>query len=167
MSEQKFSNIVAGIAFLATLAVVVISLASMIFPLLIISQTYEFFPDELNPLETSPWLVPIIFSNLILFGFGFAYKKNKLPKSLQNGVRFVLNFEISKKVAVIIGGVIILIYIGLSVEELTYFEGDQFPDWFLMQKALEIWPSTDSLDLHVTEQNTRYVRMLLLDFSHK
>ena len=167
MSEQKFSNIVAGIAFLATLAVVVISLVSIIFPMLIVSQTYEFFPDELNPLETSPWLIPIIFSNLILFGFGFAYKKNKLPKSLQNGVRFVLNFEISKKVAVIIGGVIILIYIGLSVEELTFFEGDQFPDWFLMQQALQIWPSTDSLDLHVTEQNTRYVRMLLLDFSQE
>ena len=156
-----------GIVFFATLVIVGVSLTSVIFPLLIISHTYELFPDELNPFEISPWLIPLIIINCIIFGIGFGYNKNKLPKLIYNGIRFALSFEISKKTAIIVGRVIILIYIGLSVEELTFYEGDQFPDWFILEKSLAIWPSTDSPDKYVQEQNTRYVRMLLLDFSQE
>ena len=123
-----------GIVFFATLIIVGVSLTSVIFPLLIISHTYELFPDELNPFEISPWLIPLITINCIIFGIGFGYNKNKLPKLIYNGIRFTLSFEISKKTAIIVGGVIILIYIGLSVEELTFYEGDQFPDWFILEK---------------------------------
>ena len=41
----------------------------------------------------------------------------------------------------------------------------QWPDYKVLQQALDIWPSTDHWSIYVSEQNTRYVRMILLDFS--
>ena len=136
----------------------------MIFPALIISTTYE-FPHELEPFETSPWALPIVTSSVILFSIGYLYKKNSLPSILSSGINFILNFEISKKTSIIIGIVILSIYIGLSVEELFLDEVNQWPDFLILKEALEIWPSTDHWSVYIKEQNTRYVRMILLDFS--
>tara|TARA_B100000029_G_scaffold117386_1_gene110481 strand:+ start:274 stop:1410 length:1137 start_codon:yes stop_codon:yes gene_type:complete len=136
----------------------------MIFPALIISTTYE-FPHELEPFETSPWALPIVTSSVILFSIGYLHKKNSLPSILSSGINFILNFEISKKTSIIIGIVILSIYIGLSVEELFLDEVNQWPDFLILKEALEIWPSTDHWSVYIKEQNTRYVRMILLDFS--
>ena len=59
------------------------------------------------------------------------------------------------------------IYIGLSVPELFIDESEQWPDFLVLESALNIWPSTDHLSVYVKEQNTRYVRMILLDFSQE
>ena len=136
----------------------------MIFPALIISTTYE-FPHELEPFETSPWALPIVTSSVILFSIGYLHKKNSLPSILSSGINFILNFEISKKTSIIIGIIILSIYIGLSVEELFLDEVNQWPDFLILKEALEIWPSTDHWSVYIKEQNTRYVRMILLDFS--
>ena len=136
----------------------------MIFPALIISTTYE-FPHELDPFETSPWALPIVTSSVILFSIGYLHKKNSLPSILSTGINFILNFEISKKTSIIIGIIILSIYIGLSAEELFLDEVNQWPDFLILKEALEIWPSTDHWSVYIKEQNTRYVRMILLDFS--
>ena len=136
----------------------------MIFPALIISTTYE-FPHELEPFETSPWALPIVTSSVILFSIGYLHKKNSLPSILSSGINFILNFEISKKTSIIIGIIILSIYIGLSAEELFLDEVNQWPDFLILKEALEIWPSTDHWSVYIKEQNTRYVRMILLDFS--
>ena len=46
-------------------------------------------------------------------------------------------------------------------------EADQWSDYAILSTALDIWPSTDSMSVYVKEQNTRYVRMVLLDFSQE
>ena len=150
--------------FLITIGVVGLSIISMIFPALIISTTYE-FPHELDPFETSPWALPIVTSSVILFSIGYLHKKNSLPSILSTGINFILNFEISKKTSIIIGIIILSIYIGLSAEELFLDEVNQWPDFLILKEALEIWPSTDHWSVYIKEQNTRYVRMILLDFS--
>ena len=62
-----------------------------------------------------------------------------------------------------ISGIIIFVfYIGFSVNELSINEEGQFPDYNILKAALQIWPSTESDDIYVQEQNSRYVRMLLL-----
>ncbi|SVC58839.1 uncharacterized protein METZ01_LOCUS311693, partial [marine metagenome] len=76
-----------------------------------------------------------------------------------------LNFEISKKTALLTGIIILVVYIGFSLPELAIDEGTQWNDWIRVQKALEIWPSTDHEDVVVNEYNTRYVKMFLLDAS--
>ena len=164
MSEQISSKLVTYAAFLVTLGIVGISIFSVIFPAFIISNTYE-FPNDLDPFEISPWAVPIIVSSFSLLALGFLYKNEKLPHQLYSGIKFILNFEISKKTAIISGIIILGIYIGLSSGELFLDEKNQWSDYFILEDALEIWPSTDHWNVYIKEQNTRYVRMILLDVS--
>ena len=164
MSEQISSKLVTYAAFLVTLGIVGISVFSVIFPAFIISNTYE-FPNDLDPFEISPWTVPIIISSFSLLALGFLYKHEKLPHQLYSGIKFILNFEISKKTTIILGIIILGIYIGLSSSELFLDEKNQWSDYFILEDALEIWPSTDHWNVYIKEQNTRYVRMILLDVS--
>ena len=166
MSETTISKSITYAVFLFSIGIIGISVISVIFPALIISQTYE-FPLDLNPFEISPWALPIISTAIALFVFGFLHYKKKLPFSLSNGINFILNFEISRKISIILGLSILVIYIGFSIPELFIDESEQWPDFLVLEEALNIWPSTDHLSVYVKEQNTRYVRMILLDFSQE
>ena len=166
MSETTISKSITYAVFLFSIGIIGISVISVIFPALIISQTYQ-FPLDLNPFEISPWALPIISTAIALFVFGFLHYKKKLPFSLSNGINFILNFEISRKISIILGLSILVIYIGFSIPELFIDESEQWPDFLVLEEALNIWPSTDHLSVYVKEQNTRYVRMILLDFSQE
>ena len=167
MPESISSKIVTYVVFLFTLAIIGISIISVIFPALIITHTYE-FELNLDPFETSPWTIPIISSTIITLIFGWLYYKKKLPSQITSSINSLLTFEISKKIAILAGLSILAVYVGLSIPELFVNEIDQWPDYLILQSALEIWPSTDnSFSVYVKEQNTRYVRMILLDFSQE
>ena len=166
MSESGISKTITSAAFLFSIGIIGVSIISVIFPALIISQTYE-FPLDLNPFEISPWILPIFFSAIFLIIFGFLHYKKKLPFTLSNAINRIINFEISKRISIILGISILSIYIGLSVPELFIDESEQWPDFLVLESALNIWPSTDHLSVYVKEQNTRYVRMILLDFSQE
>ena len=166
MNESKSSRLVTYSVFLFTLGIIGISLVSMSFPALIITNTYN-FPLDIDPLEASPWLSSIIISTVILLTIGFLFLRKKLPTKIHRIIEYMLSFEISKKIAIIIGIIILSIYIGLSLPELLIDESDQWGDYGILSAALDIWPSTDSLNVYVKEQNTRYVRMFLLDFSQE
>jgi len=166
MSESRISKTITSAAFLFSIGIIGVSIISVIFPALIISQTYE-FPLDLNPFEISPWILPIFFSAIFLIIFGFLHYKKKLPFTLSNAINRIINFEISKRISIILGISILSIYIGLSVPELFIDESEQWPDFLVLESALNIWPSTDHLSVYVKEQNTRYVRMILLDFSQE
>ena len=164
MSETRVSKTITNVAFLISIGIIGISIISVIFPALIISQTYEFSLD-LNPFETSPWVLPIFFSTVSLLVFGFLHYKKKLPFSLTNTIDLILNFELSKRISIILGISILAIYIGFTIPELFIDESEQWPDYIVLESALNIWPSTDHLSVYIKEQNTRYVRMILLEFS--
>ena len=152
------------LVFFVTLSIVVFSLFAIIFPgfLLVAFSPYQI---NLEPFESSVWLVPIVSSNSILLIIGFAYYRKKLPLQIHRGIEFILNFEISKKTALLAGMIILVIYIGFSLPELAIDEGTQWNDWIRIQKGLEIWPSADHEDVVVNEYNTRYVKMFLLKAS--
>ena len=166
MSEQISSKLLTYAVFLATIGIVGISVISVIFPALIISSTYE-FPNELDPFETSPWALPIIIPIIFLLALGLLYKNEKLPSVFSSSIKFVLNFEISKKVAIITGIIILGLYVGFSFEELFIYEAEQWPDYLILDQALKIFPGTKHSSVYVNEQNTRYVRMIILDFSQE
>ncbi len=92
MSEQISSRLVTYAAFLVTLVIVGISVISVIFPALIISNTYE-FSNDLDPFETSPWTLPIIFSIISLLSLGFLYKNEKLPSIFCSSEKFFFIFQ--------------------------------------------------------------------------
>ena len=152
------------LAFFVTLSIVVFSLFAIIFPGFLL-VAFSSYPTNFEPFESSVWLVPIVSSNSILLIIGFAYYRKKLPLQIHRGIEFILNFEISKKTALLTGIIILVVYIGFSLPELAIDEGTQWNDWIRVQKALEVWPSTDHEDVVVNEYNTRYVKMFILDAS--
>ena len=160
------NKIMFHLAFFTTLSVVIFSLFAIIFPISLFTIFYEYHLDaSLNPFEPSVWLVPIVSSNFILIAIGFAYYRKKIPLQIYKGIEFILNFEISKKTALLVGIIMLVIYIGFSLPELAIHEGTQWDDWKSLEAALDTWPSTDSTLPSINEYNTRYVKMLLLDAS--
>lgn len=153
-------------AFFFTLAIISLNLISVVFPAFIITSINQ-YPSNLDPFELGPLAIPLIGTNVVLLGVGFAYYKKKLPQNIHKHIESVLNFEISKKIALIAGIIILAIYVGLSIPELAINEADQWPDFRILNDGLKIWPSDESSDIYVREQNDRYVRMFLLSASQE
>jgi len=131
------SSFVSWVVFLFTASLVVISIISVIFPVLIvsnnsnISQLREFGiePFKVDPFFPGVWAEPLIIINLIILGIGVLYFMKKLPHYLANPINFVFRFEVSKKVAFIVIVVLLGIYIGFSANELTVEEHwEDYPD---------------------------------------
>ena len=159
--QKAFSNVLSYLVFLSTISMVIISLFAIIFPGFFISIYFP-YNVEIVPFEPSIWLIPVSSFSFVFLVLGFVYYKRKLPVQVYKCIQFILNFEISKRITVILGIIIFVFYIGFSVNELSINEEGQFPDYGILKTALQIWPSTESDDIYVQEQNSRYVRMLLL-----
>ena len=165
MSDIENTQKVSYLVFLCTLVVVLLTLIPVIFPALF-SSFFGMFTENLNPFELGYLAVFLIASNAIIFGFGTAYYKKKIPSLVYDAVEKIRTFEISKRVAVISLAVILCVYVGLSTPELFLDEGDEWGDYHdVLLPALEIWPFGQTDDVYVQEQNDRYVRMFLLDVS--
>ena len=162
--QKAFSNVLSYLVFLSTISIVIISLFAIIFPGFFISIYFP-YNVEIDPFEPSIWLIPVSSFSFVFLVLGFMYYKRKLPVQVYKCIQFILNFEISKRITVILGIIIFVFYIGFSVNELSINEEGQFPDYNILKAALQIWPSTESDDIYVQEQNSRYVRMLLLGTS--
>jgi len=134
--------------FLATFAVVLINLITVVFPALLMgSLTGTKFPVTINLFETGVWTFPLLVSNLIIFGIMILYFKNKLPSTIKKSIKFILNFEVSKEVAFLVITILLGTYIALSVGEI--FMVDPWPDFNrYIKPALDNWSLTN-LDLTV------------------
>ena len=164
MSDLENSLKVSYAVFFCTLVVVLLTLISLIFPALF-SSYFGMFGENLNPFESNNYSIFLILSNVVIFGFGIAYYKKKIPSLVFDVVEKIRTFEISKRVAIISLAVILCVYIGLSAPELFIDESTQWSDYELLEAGLEIWPFGESDDIYIQEQNDRYVRQFLLDVS--
>jgi len=147
--------------FVPTLFVVGLSLASIVFPALIV-KTVSPYEVNIDPYDLGPFTIPLLLGNLILISVGILHYTRKLPKNVNATIEFMLNYEISKRVAIIAGIIILAIYVGFSIPELSLDEEGQAGDYLVLKKALALWPFGDSDDIYVKEQNDRYVRIFLL-----
>ena len=165
MSDLENSQKVSYVVFFATLIVVLLTLIPVIFPALF-SSVFGMYAENLDAFELGYQAIFLIVSNVVIFGFGIAYYKKKIPSLAYDLVEKIRTFEISKRVAIISLAIILGVYIGLSTPELFLDESKQWSDYkVVLLPALEIWPSGQSDDIYVKEQNDRYVRMFLLDVS--
>ena len=162
--QKAFSNVLSYLVFLSTISIVIISLFAIIFPGFFISIYFP-YNVEIVPFEPSIWLIPVSSFSFVFLVLGFVYYKRKLPVQVYKCIQFILNFEISKRITVILGIIIFVFYIGFSVNELSINEEGQFPDYNILKAALQIWPSTESDDIYVQIQNYHHVRMVLLGTS--
>ena len=164
VTESTNSTTISYIVFFGTLAIVVLNLFSVVFPALLV-HSFGTHVQFLSAFEIGYQGIPLIIINIVLFGFGILYYKKK-QSSFHNIINKIRNFEISKKVTLISIIVILGIYIGLTIPELGMDEAEQYSDFEILQDGLEIWPSGESDDIYVREQNDRFVRMFLLDTSN-
>jgi len=162
--KNSTSSAISYIVFFGTIGIVLLNLLSVVFPALLVS-TFGSHVEFLSPFEIGYQGVPLIIINIALFGLGIIYYK-KRSSSFHNGINKIRSFEISKKVALIVGIIILAVYIGVTVPELGMDEAEQYPDFEILRDGLEIWPSGESDDIYVREQNDRVVRMFLLDISN-
>jgi len=164
MSEFENSKVVSYVVFFCTFVVVLLTIIPVIFPALF-SSFFGMFGENLNPFEYNDQSIFVIVSNVVIFGFGIAYYKKKIPSLVYDVIEKIRTFEISKRVAIISLAVILVVYVGLSTPELFIDESTQWNDYALLEKGLEIWPFGESDDIYINEQNDRYVRQFLLDVS--
>jgi len=165
MSNLENNQKVSYVVFFAALIVVLLTLTPVIFPALY-SSVFGMFTENLNAFELGYQSIFLIVSNVVIFGFGIAYYKKKIPSLVHDAVEKIRTFEISKRVAIISLAVILCVYIGLAAPELFLDEGEAWNDYnMVLLPALEIWPFGQTDDVYVQEQNDRYVRMFLLDVS--
>lgn len=107
MPEQKINSkknhLISWLVFLPTLMIVLFTLILGMFPALIIAFSDKVrFPVEINVFEPGVWMAPILISNVIIFTVIVVYKKNKLPHFLNRLFEFILNFEVSKRTAIVL-----------------------------------------------------------------
>jgi len=165
MSNLENNQKVSYVVFFATLIVVLLTLIPVIFPALF-SSVFGMYAENLDAFELGYQAIFLIVSNVVIFGFGIAYYKKKIPSLVQDAVEKIRTFEIPKRVAIISLAVILCVYIGLAAPELSLDESKSWNDYSkVLLPALEIWPFGESDNVYIQEQNDRYVRMFLLDVS--
>ena len=153
-----------NLVFVFALILVGISLLSVVFPALILHEFGHISTDRYDAFEIGNNAILLIVSSIIILSLGFLYKKNKLP-SFSSFINKIRNFEITKKQSLITGIIILAVYAAITAPELAIDETTQFPDVYTLLVALESFPITDSGDTVIDEQNSRFVRMILLGFS--
>jgi len=127
MKNVESGKTITWVIFLVTLTAVIISLASAVFPALILSDSQtvkelkslgipQVGPDRF---EGGVWAGPIIATSLVVFIIYFLYVQEKLPRSLSGIFKKIFSFEVSKKVSLGIIIVLLGIYIIVSANELT------------------------------------------------
>ena len=141
MSESK-NNIVSGAVFACALVMVLISLVSVIFPALILSN-YGSIQNNIEPFELGNNAALLIIINVILFSLGYLYYKRR-SKAFSSVIDRIRRYDVSKRVAVIVSIAILAIYIGLTIPELYLDEDEQFPDYEILVNSLEVFPCTDT-----------------------
>jgi len=165
MSNLENNQKVSYVVFFAALIVVLLTLTPVIFPALF-SSVFGMYAENLDAFELGYQAIFLIVSNVVIFGFGIAYYKKKIPSLVQDAVEKIRTFEIPKRVAIISLAVILCVYIGLAAPELSLDESTSWSDYQkVLLPALEIWPFGESDNVYIQEQNDRYVRMFLLDVS--
>ena len=152
------------VVFVFALFMVGISLLSVIFPALIITQFGNITTDLYDKFDFGNNAFLLILSNVIMLSLGFLYKKNKFV-SFSSIINKIRNFDISKKQSLIVGIIILIVYAAVTFPELSIDEATQWGDYSILTSALETFPENNSGDQIQDEQNSRFVRMILLGLS--
>jgi len=140
--KSNNTGIVSWIVFLVTISLVLITLTTVIFPVLILGSTDGIkSPVKLNIFETGLWAYPVIITNIIVFSLVILYFKNKLPSDMTKLFLFIFNFEVSKRVAFYVIVTVLVIYAGFSIQEV--FAPDPWIDYLRYVKPkLDNWTPT-------------------------
>jgi len=140
------TSIISILVFVATLAVVFISIMSVLFPALIVVSVSPYQDSiPINPLEPGVWALHFFAVNITLLVLGLLYFKKRLPNLIMRSVKTILGFEVSKKATIVIMLVLISSYIGFTVPELS--EPEIWGDFEGVKNQVDNWSFNDGKGL--------------------
>ena len=148
------------VVFLITLEIVLISLTAVVFPALITRTVSPVAISIVDPLEPGILTIPILLTNFVILGLGIAYFKGKLPNQITKSIKFIFNFEVSKKVAFVVLVVILGLYIAFTINELSSEEA--LGDYTRVKRSVEAWSFENLANL---DRLSPHVRTFLLSVS--
>ena len=140
--------------------VVLLSSVSIVFPGLIISIVDVNLFGE--PFEIGTMGIPFIIINIIVFSLIFLHLKKRLPEIFTIISEKIFSFDLSKRNSFVILGIILTIYIAISANELSINEVEQYGDYLVLERAINVWPEQEAENKYLAEQLDRHVRMALL-----
>jgi len=148
----KKNDLVLWAIFLTALGASLIAATNTVFPNLIMrtmGSTPDFF--DIKPYEIGIMAAPLIVTSFALLGIGILYFKGMLPVRVSNSFRFISNFEISSRLALLVIVLLIGGFVAFTATQLLTEE--QFPDYYNVSKpALGKWTIssiTKGFDIHV------------------
>jgi hypothetical protein len=125
LSISKSSILSYGV-FGFSVSIVLLCCVSIIFPALILSTTSEFnefsfYTSQVDPFEIGTLAIPFLILNLIVLLIGIIYYKKNYS------LNRLFDFDVSKKVAIIVVSIILSSYIITTVPE--FEKNEIFRDW--------------------------------------
>ncbi len=148
------NSVVSWIVFLFSISIVLISFVTVIFPALILVSDTVVIPGiesvTPEPYETGVWSGGAIISSVIILGLAYLHFKNKLPNSISSVFRKIFSFEVSRKVSLITIIILLIIYVSVSIPELSTEE--TWKDYKDVKDRLDGWSVdqiTSSFEPHV------------------
>ena len=158
--ERKTNNSFVWIICSIGIFVVLFSLIPVVFPGLIISivDTNLFG----NAYEIGALGIPFLIVNILIFSLIVLGIKQRLPNTFANAMQRILSFDLSKKNSFVILIIILSVYVAITSNELSIYELNQYGDFLVLEKAVNVWPEQESENKYLAEQLDRHVRMLLL-----
>ena len=158
--ERKPNSTVVWFICSIGIFVVSFSLISVVFPGLIISIVDTNLFGE--TFEIGAMGMPFLIVNVVIFSLIVLGIKQRLPNAFTDVIQRILSFDISKRNSFVILIIILLIYVVVTVNELSIYELNQYGDFLVLEKAVKIWPEQESENKYLAEQLDRHVRMGLL-----
>ena len=158
--ERKPNSTVVWFICSIGIFVVSFSLISVVFPGLIISIVDTNLFGE--TFEIGAMGMPFLIVNVVIFSLIVLGIKQRLPNAFTDVIQKILSFDISKRNSFVILIIILLIYVVVTVNELSIYELNQYGDFLVLEKAVKIWPEQESENKYLAEQLDRHVRMGLL-----
>ena len=139
MEEKSIvkQSLVSYTVFAVTLVVVLISVTSILFPALIVRASSPFQVSLINPFELGVLAPSFLVTNFVLLGITIMHYTKKLPNIIKQSIKFIFDFEVTPRIAFIVVGILIGIYVILSANELV--KEEDWGDYIAAKSATETW----------------------------
>ena len=164
----KKNNIITLLVFVFAITIVLISSIPVIFPAIVQSSditTILNIPRAgPNQYEIGVWAVPLIITNVIVFGLFAIYKKNKMPKNIENNLKKIFGIEISKKTAFITMIILLGIYVIFTANELGVEE--RFEDYIGVKNRADIWDISQISNVSEPHVNYFFLKASMILFGN-
>ena len=118
--EQKKQDFISWTVFLFTIIVVIITMISVIFPAFILG-TFEGipkYPQTIDIFEKGVLFYPFLVVNIIAISLAILHLKNKLSRFVNNIFLKIINYDISRKQALVVVLIILDFYMMFTLQEI-------------------------------------------------